>query len=112
MLTPRPMAKLIKYAQALFCHHSFEAVLDLSMRPGNHDIKAKCFKCTETLPVRVTTYQSSMPEPPIDCGKKSYKSRKDALTMLNLRRNANTDHRPTRVYSCPQCHSWHLTSQK
>lgn len=47
------------------------------------------------------------------CKKFIYKSKKDALTMLNFRKKVATrGNRPTAIYFCTTCHGYHLTSSQ
>lgn len=54
----------------------------------------------------------------VDCTKKRYRDRIGATIAL-MKAQANQDHsnyavgskrRETRIYKCPKCHGWHLTS--
>lgn len=43
------------------------------------------------------------------CGKNRYRSQSEAIRNA-MAANLKTGH-PLRVYACPRCHGWHLTSQ-
>jgi len=45
------------------------------------------------------------------CDKKTFATEKDARRSLKTIRNAEGDNKkPIRVYECPECSGWHLTS--
>lgn len=47
------------------------------------------------------------------CKKRRYRTEPEAmLELANVRRDPKTPHIPCRVYLCPHCSGWHLTSQR
>lgn len=55
----------------------------------------------------------------MNCGKRGYETKKDALTVRNLRtrgrgRRGKRHGRPEflRAYCCPDCGLWHLTHKR
>jgi hypothetical protein len=50
-----------------------------------------------------------------ECGKRGYRDKVEAVTALHLAQNQHGGNGLTteeRVYECPLCRWWHLTSQK
>jgi len=47
----------------------------------------------------------------MSCPKVGYRTKKFAQTILNLAREKRRKRRPERVYACPHCNLWHLTSK-
>lgn len=44
-------------------------------------------------------------------GKRRFPDRESALGALKATSQSTRDRKPLRVYDCPMCHGWHLTSE-
>ena len=104
--------KSLKKAPAICSHVDLALAIDIDLVETNNIIKTKCLTCQRNLKIKLTTY-SLLHEPSNKlCAKKDYLTKKDAETVLNRCRLQARKNRPTRVYHCPKCKNWHLTSNK
>lgn len=100
----------------LFCKHRFVFVTNLNFQ-GQISVEGVCDLCEEKSHLEIVVYE----EPSVKrrkfvgemhlCNKRTYKSKKDALTVLNACRKLRRSRRPQRVYECNTCTGWHLTSK-
>jgi len=81
---------------------------------GGKDMRMVCVKCEDTYPINVYLWKDEVFKTeiyPSKCGKITYKTAKDAKTVLNFARHLKRIKRAERVYHCPDCNGWHLTSK-
>lgn len=99
----------MKRFKQLFCKHDLRGELDLRVEVIQHRYAIlKCQKCDKEFLAEMSVKQEAEGR----CTKRSYKTKKDALTMLKICRNKKRSRRAERVYKCQFCKSWHLTSKK
>lgn len=104
----------MKILKTLLCDHQYTLIASCNGESKTKHIDAVCDKCNKTLSIKTeVVYFPTATVKFNKCKKRAYKTKKDALMMLNnYNKSKHQKRKHKRAYHCPKCKSWHLTSVK
>lgn len=103
---------MLRKIKQLFCNHKFYSLIDLDLMQDGELHEVRCEKCKKKIVFSLIAYSIyENRQSKKCCGKMAY-SKKDAQATLNKCQKQKRKKQPVRIYHCPLCKKWHLTSQE